>query len=60
MGNENRILAGLQAELATLADWADIALNDEEADHDRQYIAEYLIDSLNSLANGAPAPRPPF
>jgi hypothetical protein len=43
--------------LADLAEWGAEHLDDE---YDRQYIAEYLTDSLIALIAGKPLPTAPF
>jgi len=51
-------LHNLRTDLANLHQWAERALNNENAD--RQYIAEHLSAAADALAAGGPVPAAPF
>ena len=51
-------LHNLRTDLANLHQWAERALNNENAD--RQYIAEHLSTACGVLASGGPMPARPY
>ena len=60
IGTAGLTLARMRSALLDLAEWAEDRLNDENADYDRQYIAEHLTASVQALALDGDAPDAPF